>query len=79
MAVFWTGGCDSDVIDHHHYPNPELPYDFAALSAAQRKPFVQGEYGGISFFVDGTSSFGNIFCVFCILATLSWMCESGHA
>ena len=52
-AVFWTGGCAGDVTDHHHYPNPEVPYDLAEISARQGKPFLQGEYGGYSLGVDG--------------------------
>ena len=26
MAVFWTGGCQADFIDHHHYPEPQVLY-----------------------------------------------------
>jgi len=48
MAVFWTGGCQADFIDHHHYPEPQVPYDFGDIAKAQQKPFLQGEYGGFS-------------------------------
>ena len=48
MAVFWTGGCQADFIDHHHYPEPQVPYDLGDIAAQQRKPFLQGEYGGFS-------------------------------
>jgi hypothetical protein len=48
MAVFWSGGCQSDVVDHHHYPQPVVPYDLADIAAQQGKAFLLGEYGGIS-------------------------------
>lgn len=48
MAVFWTGGCQADFIDHHHYPEPQVPYDMGDIAKQQQKPFLQGEYGGFS-------------------------------
>ena len=51
MAVFWTGGCTGDVADHHHYPEPQVPFDLAEIAAARRMPFLQGEYGGYSLSV----------------------------
>jgi len=55
MSIFWTGGCgnSSDVVDHHHYPQPVVPYDLADISATQGKPFLLGEYGGYSLDVEG--------------------------
>lgn len=53
MAVFWTGGCQADFVDHHHYPEPQVPYDLGDIATAQRKPFLQGEYGGFSAAIKG--------------------------
>lgn len=55
MSVFWTGGCGnaSDVVDHHHYPEPVVPYDLGDIAASQGKPFLLGEYGGYSLDVKG--------------------------
>jgi hypothetical protein len=53
MAMFWTGGCRGNVTDHHHYPEPELPFDLADISNKNGRPFLQGEYGGFGLNVKG--------------------------
>ena len=55
MAVFWTGGCQgqADIIDHHHYPEPQVPYDLGSIAKAHGQPFLQNEYGGWSAAVKG--------------------------
>jgi hypothetical protein len=53
MALFWTGGCRGNVTDHHHYPDPELPFDLADISQTIGRPFLQGEYGGLGLNVKG--------------------------
>ena len=43
------------MVDHHHYPEPQVPYDLGDIAKAAGKPFLQGEYGGWSAAVKGPS------------------------
>ena len=42
MAIFWTGGCRGDVVDHHHYPEPRgtITVTRAAVTWCPRRPPV---------------------------------------
>ena len=50
--VTWRWLTQSDIHwlaqDHHHYPEPQVPYDLGDIARVQQKPFLQGEYGGFS-------------------------------
>jgi hypothetical protein len=77
--MFWTGGCDktSNVTDHHHYPDPELPLPYPAGSAAAAQPRLLGEYGGFGLRVNNHTWAARDVCNFAIGGTFAGPNASG--
>jgi hypothetical protein len=69
--MFWTGGCTkvSNVTDHHHYPNPELPLAYSVGSTGAAQPRLLGEYGGFGLRVDNNTWAAREVCNFAIGTT----------